>query len=154
VLVRAGLEGFLTILVAMILTVGLYFYGVDIIPDDPLAVLAATFGLWLMGLGFGLVCSVLIKLISESDKLINLAMMPLYMISGVIFPITSVPQPYRDWLLFNPLAHGVEASRLGMSSYYHAFPELDLGYLYKFALASIFLGLALHNRFERKLVMK
>ncbi|MGZ8917073.1 MAG: ABC transporter permease, partial [Methylobacter sp.] len=153
-LVRAGLEGFLTILVTVILSIGLSLFGVDMAPDDPLFVLATLFGLWLMGLGFGLVCSVLIKLNSELDKFITIAMMPLYLLSGVIFPITSIPQPVRDLLLLNPLAHGIEAARLGMSSYYHAVPELSLVYLYQCALFTIFIGLALQKRFAIKLVMK
>lgn len=154
VLIRAVLEGFLTILIGIILCVGMTIFGVNLIPDDPLTVLAALFGLWMMGLGFGLVCSVLIELISDLSKIIDLAMIPLYLLSGVIFPIASVPQPYHDWFLLNPVAHGIEAARLGISSYYHAVPDLSLAYLYVCALATIFLGLALHNRFARKLVMK
>lgn len=151
-LVRGGLEGILMIVIAGILLAGAALFGHAVLPADPLAVLEAFFGLWLVGLGFGLVTSVASELVPELGRVINFVMMPLFMISGVIFPITAVPQPYRDWLLLNPVAHGLEAARLGFAPYYHAVPELSIAYLYGFALVSIFLGLALHRRFALRLV--
>jgi capsular polysaccharide transport system permease protein len=153
-LVRAGLEGLLMIIVASILLLGAAIFGYSVVPADPLAVLEAFFGLWLVGLGFGLVTSVLIELVPELGRVLKLVMMPLMILSGVIIPVSAVPQPYRDWLLLNPVAHGLEAARLGFAPYYHAVPELSVAYIYQFALVSIFLGLALHRRFAMRLVTK
>lgn len=152
VLVRCGLEGFLMTIIACILLAGTALFGYSIIPADPLAVLEAFFGLWLMGMGFGLITSVASQLMSELGRIIKLAMMPLFILSGVIFPLSAIPQPYLDWLLLNPVAHGVEEARLGFAEHYHAVPGLSITYLYGFAVVSIFLGLALHRRFALKLV--
>ncbi len=152
VLVRAYLEAFLTIIVSIILCVGMSLFAVDMRPDDPLTVLLAVFGLWLIGIGFGLITSVLIELVAELDKILNIVMMPLYILSGVILPISSVPLPYRDWLLMNPLVHGIEGARLGMSNYYHAVSGLDLIYLYQCALVTVFFGLVLQQRFAKKMI--
>jgi capsular polysaccharide transport system permease protein len=152
VLVRGGLEGFLMVIVASILLAGAALFGHSVVPADPLAVLEAFFGLWLAGMGFGLVMSVVTELVPELGRLIDFVMTPLYLISGVILPLSSVPQPYRDWLMLNPVAHGLEAVRLGFLPYYHAVPGLSISYLYGFSLVSIFLGLALHRRFAIRLV--
>ncbi|MBI5429082.1 MAG: ABC transporter permease [Nitrosomonadales bacterium] len=152
VLVRAALEGFLTMLVAVILFGAAALFGFNTIPEDPLSALVAFFGLWLLGMGWGLMASVAGELIPELGKVIGLVMTPLYFASGVMFPVTVVPQPYRDWLLMNPVVHGLEAARLGFAPYYHSVPELNVGYLYGFALVTIFLGLALHVRFATRLV--
>lgn len=152
VLVRGVLEGFLMSVIASILLAGAALFGHSVIPANPLAVLVALLGLWLVGLGFGLMTSVATELIPELGRVIKLIMMPVYMISGVIFPIAIVPQPYRDWLMINPVAHGLEAARLGFVANYHAVPELSVSYLYGFALISVFLGLALHRRFALRLV--
>lgn len=152
VLVRGGLEGFLMIIVAGVVLAGAALFGHTVIPADPLAVLEAFFGLWLVGIGFGLVTSVATELVPELGRVVKLIMMPLYMISGVIFPIAVVPQPYRGWLMVNPVAHGLEAARVGFVPNYHAVPELSITYIYGFALVSIFLGLALHRRFALRLV--
>lgn len=154
ILVRAALEGFLMILVSIVLLTGASLFGLPVIPADPLAVLEALGGLWLVGLGFGLITSVATELVQEMGRIIGLIMTPLYFISGVIYPIAKIPPPYREWLLLNPLVHGLEAVRLGFAPYYHAIPELSVTYLYLFALVSIFLGLALQVRFANELVAR
>lgn len=152
VLVRAGLEGFLMILLVLLVFSGAGFFGFSAYPDDPLAVLESMFGLWLFALGFGLVVSVLGDLIAELRDIIELLMTPLYLASGVVLPLTTVPLPYREWLLYNPIAHGLEATRLAFSSTYHAVPELSIVYLYQAALVLVFLGLALHARFASRVL--
>jgi capsular polysaccharide transport system permease protein len=72
--------------------------------------------------------------------------------SGTVFPLSAVPQPWRDALMLNPVAHGIEGVRAGISAYYHHAPELSLGYLHGFALGLLFLGLALQRRFRHRLV--
>lgn len=151
VLARGFLEGYLMVINAIVVLAGAALFGHAVMADDPLGVLEAFLGLWLAGMGFGLISSVAFEMVPELGKIIKLIMMPLYMISGVIFPISAVGQPYRDWLLLNPLVHGLEAVRLGFASHYHAVPELSIAYLYGFALVSIFLGLALHRRFALRL---
>jgi capsular polysaccharide transport system permease protein len=153
VLVKAAMEFLLKILVAFILFSGVALFGIDVLPENPLTVLEAVFGLWLIGLGSALILSVVEHLVPETAKITTLVMMPLYMCSGVIFPISAIPAAYRDWLVFNPLVHGVEAARLGFAPYYHAIPELSIGYLYGFAIADLFLGLALHVRFSKRLLL-
>jgi len=152
VLVRGGVEGFLMVVVTVILLAGAALFGHSALPADPLAVLEAFFGLWLVGMGFGLVVSVVTELVPELGRLITFIMTPLHFISGVILPLSSIPQPYRDWLMLNPVAHGLEAARLGFSPYYHAVPGLSISYVYGFSLVSIFLGLVLHRRFAMRLV--
>ncbi|SEO34084.1 capsular polysaccharide transport system permease protein [Nitrosospira multiformis] len=152
VLVRICLEGFLMVLITIILLSGGSLFGLDVSPADPLAVLLAFFGLWLLGAAFGLIASVAVVLIREAGKVIEFSAKPVYLLSGAIFPIAAVPSPYRDWLVFNPVAHGLEAARLGFAPYYHAIPELSITYLYGCSLAALFFGLSLHQHFRIRLI--
>lgn len=124
------------------------------IPADPLTVIVAAFGLWLLGLGYGLVASVLMELVPELEHILNILMLPLYLVSGVIWPLASVPAAYRELLMLNPITHGLEAVRQGFVPYYHAAPETSLAYLYGFAIVNIFVGLLLYRRFALRLVMQ
>lgn len=151
-LVRAGLEGLILLLVTSILMAGLALLGHPALPEDPLSVFEAFLGLWLVGLGFGLITSVIAELVPEFGKIVHLIMMPLMIISGVMLPLALVPQPYRDWLMLNPIAHGLEAARLGFAPHYHAVEGLSMAYLFGFALVSVFFGLALHRRFALRLI--
>lgn len=152
VLVRSALEAVLLLCVMVITMTGLGLLGLDALPANPLIVLQVFFALWLLGLGYGLVISVVSELFPELDRILAFAMMPLYLISGVVFPLSAVPQPYRDWVMLNPVAHGIEATRLGFSPYYHAVPELSLPYLFACVLVMLLTGLVLHRRFAQRLV--
>jgi capsular polysaccharide transport system permease protein len=151
VLARGVLEMFLMTVIAVILFAGAILLEFVALPVDPLLLMAAWFGLWLAGMGYGLMASVGTELSREFGHILQLLMTPLYFVSGVFFPVSAVPQPYRDILLMNPLTHGLEAARLGFVPHYHAIQELDLSYLYIFSLSAIFIGLLLQRRFARQL---
>ena len=152
--VRAGLEGVLLAVIALFVFIIAAFTGRDPLPNDPLLLMAATGGLWLFGLGYGLTASVIMRLTPEMTHILQILMMPLYILSGVIIPIVSIPLPYRDWLMFNPLIHGVESARMGFFANYHTVPDVNLGYLYLWALCSVCLGLALYRVHEMRLIMQ
>ena len=74
-------------------------------------------------------------------------MMPLFILSGVIFPLNSFPLKVQRWLWYNPIAHCVDAVRLGFSAQYQVINELSLIYSYGCGITLIFIGLALQVRF-------
>lgn len=150
-LVRGSVEAFAMFFISLFILGAAAMLGINVLPEDPLRVLAAVAGLWSFGIGYGLVTSVCMRLVPESGHIFQIFMMPLYLISGVIMPITFIPPPYRDWLLWNPLVHGLEEVRLGYFVNYHTV-QVDLGYLYAWVLVSIALGLALYRTLETRLV--
>jgi capsular polysaccharide transport system permease protein len=150
IIARGALECFLMALVGLLLAAGASLFGYNFVPNDALTLFWAFINLWLLALGFGLITSIGNILVPELDKIITLAMTPLYMLSGVIIPISAIPDPYRHWLALNPIAHNIEYARISMSSYYHTIPELDFFYPIKIALLGIFIGLLFHNRFASK----
>lgn len=152
VLVRGASEGMLMLVITLLLFGAAALLGLYVWPDDLLLVAASFFALWLLGLGVGLLLSVPRELAQEVGEVVNLITTPLYLLSGVIFPLSAVPQPYRDWLLLNPIAHGLEALRLGFAGHYAVFDGLDLFYTYLFGLVCVFLGLALHRVFRNKML--
>lgn len=152
VLARAMVEGVSMLIISSVLFFVGTLFGWMSWPASVFQVLEAFTLAWLCGLGLGMTFAVLIKLVPEMERVINFIMMPLMMISGVIFPLSMVQPPYLDWLLLNPLAHVIEAGRVGFSPYYHAVTGLDLGYAYACALVLVFTGLALFRRFNERLV--
>lgn len=151
VFVRFGLEVLLGLTAAALLLSLAGLLGHAIAPPDPLEAIAAYLGLMLCGLGLGLILSVGSNLVQEVNNISSFLFRPLYFLSGVIFPLTIVPVQYREWVFLNPFAHGLELLRSSFFPIYHAAPEANFGYLYAFAVVSIFLGLALHVRFAERL---
>ena len=154
ILVRSFLEGLLTLIVAFLILSACALAGINIVPADPIGVIIAALGLWLLGLGFGLIVSVAKEMIEELENIIGIVMLPMYLASGVLMPISSVPYPYREWLMLNPVAHGIEAVRLGFAPYYHSAPELSVCYIYYFAFTMVFFGLVLQARFAERMIAK
>lgn len=151
IFMRVFLELFISVIATIVLCGGLLLVNKSIFPDNFLTIFSAFLAMWLTGVGLALIFSAAVELVDEISQVINFLMLPLYLMSGVIFPIAQIPQPYRDYVLLNPMAHGVEAARAGFSVNYHAFPELDLSYLYIFSLVMIFIGLMLQQYFNRHL---
>ncbi len=154
VLARAVLEAFLMSIISIIIIGTAILLGHEAWPHDALLVLQANFGLWLFGIGYGLVASVLMELVPEMEHVLKILMLPLYLISGVILPLAAIPQPYLDLLMLNPIAHGLELARAGFFPYYHTVPGLSMEYLYAWGISGIFLGLILYRRFALQLVMR
>jgi capsular polysaccharide transport system permease protein len=151
-LINAALQGFTLILVSIVLLAGAELIGYEMIPLDPLGVVEAMFGMWLIGVGYGLIGSVAMVLLPPVASAMQFLMRPLYILSGVMIPIMLImPYPYRDWLLWNPLLHGLELAREGFAPHYHLHPDISVGYLYGWAMGLVFLGLALHVRYARRL---
>ncbi|MGO4326120.1 ABC transporter permease [Cupriavidus sp. 2TAF22] len=152
VLVRTALEGLLYGLVFAVLLAACSLAGVDALPRDPLQVLLAAALLWLLGAGLALSLSVLGTLVPEFGRIVGLFFAPLYFVSAVMYPVASVPRPVRDWLLLNPILHGLEAMRGGFFSAYRGQDFASLSYLAAWSLCSVLCGLALQRRFAARLV--
>lgn len=154
VFVRVALETFIMAVIGIFALLILSLLGHSVMPEDPLLVFGALFGIWMLALGLGLTLAVPIRLIQEAEVVLNFVFIPLYLISGVVFPVAKVPYPYQGWLLFNPVVHALEATRLGFSAHYLASPKLDLLYVYAWGLSLVFIGLALQLRFAERLTAK
>ena len=152
VLVRIFLEGVIQLFVGVVLLAAMSLIGYDVLPHNPLGVIAAWMLLWLFGAGLGLILSVGSKLIPEIGKIANLMFIPLYFISGVLFAPFMLPPTFQEWFLLNPIPHGLEALREGFFPGYQLVPGVSLYYLGVFAFLSLFFGLVLHVRFSTKLV--
>jgi capsular polysaccharide transport system permease protein len=144
IFVRALLEGFLLCVVNLLFFFIVVFLGRQIILFNGINLITSVIGLWFLGLGTGLILSIINVLFKEISMIIKFLMTPLYILSGVILPIQSIPQPYQDWLMLNPIAHGIEGMRLSFGEYYHVNHLYDLGYLFSFASILVFLGLLLY----------
>lgn len=154
VIVRAALEGALKAVVFLILICGAAFIGMNIIPHDPLRIVAGWFTLWCLGLGLGLIFSIVVTLVQETEKVIKMIMFPLYFLSGVIIPVQFMPHSVQQVLIYNPILHAIESMRFGFFSSYRSVHGIELMYPLAIALSLILLGLMLHIRLKTKLMAR
>ena len=105
-------------IVFTVVLTGLGMIGFDVIPARPLELagilmLTATFAF-----GLGVLFAALTSLVPDSRSLIRILFMPLYFISGILFPVTRFPDDWVQLLSFNPVLHLVELCRaMGVDGY-------------------------------------
>lgn len=152
VLARTILETATYLVVGIILVVGLLIGGVsEAAPAHPLQLAEAVAVVVMFGMGFGMINIIVRLFISNWMTVFSLVTSPLYLLSGIWFLPEQVPQPLRDYLLYNPLMHFVMWSRTGFYRDYD--PEyLDRPYAAAWALGALVLGLALLRVGRRKVL--
>lgn len=141
VIARAILEGLVFIVALPVLLWLLGLIGREVAFSEPLKLFAGAGLLWLFALGVGLFLCVFIGTREEIKKIVGIVLRVLYFGSGVMFSVETIPQPYRDWLLWNPIIHGLDLMRTGLVPGY-APASISAGFLAVAALIALFLGLA------------
>lgn len=154
VLVRTWVDGMLRTVVFVIFVAGGLLLGMDIFPDNVIRVLLGWTSLWALALGFALVVSVAAKLVPETGKVISMLSLPLMIISGAILPLNSLPHSILEYLMLNPIVHGLELLRAGFFEHYHTVPGTSALYLWLWILGLNALGLLMHLRYKERLKAK
>lgn len=151
VLVRCFLEGLLKTFILLLFILAGQLLDIDLIAFDPLYALASWFALWILGVGSAVTASAAAELIPEVGHLTRIMMLPLLIVSGVIFPISYLPPDIQTILLFNPVVHGLELLRVGFFENYRSVSGVSVVYLWLWNLNLLAFGLLLHIRFGQRL---
>lgn len=110
----------------------------------PIVLLPLIFGL--MGLAW-LLASVGVYL-RDVSQLTGMFATVMLFISGVFFPISALPEPYRSWLRLNPLAIAIEQTRDVLL--FGRLPDMTVwGITMAFGLALAWLGFAVFQKARR-----
>lgn len=85
-------------------------------------------------------------------KIVPIFMRPLFITSGILFPLSSIPQPLRPWVSWNPILQAVEISRHAFTSNYSLDDAISLPYLFLFSGLSCALGFVVYINNELHLM--
>jgi capsular polysaccharide transport system permease protein len=131
-------------IVYLIILSVMYWLGVDVWPQDLLALITASVLLMSLGLGIALCMNSAILYWQDADKLLGMIMTPMFFISGIFFCATMIPAKF--WYLFtwNPIFHAIELSRTAFFESYQT-PVGSWQYLSLCSLTFVVLGLMLYR---------
>ncbi|MDF3056676.1 MAG: kpsM [Rariglobus sp.] len=119
--------------------------------NSVLQVLAVLVLLLMFTTGIGLIFTVLGPLWIEAKKVLPLALRPLFFISGLFFPISSIPPGVRAYFLWNPLLHGLELLR-GAAFVGYRSTEASWTYLFWCSTLTFAVGLAVYRLYRIRIV--
>jgi capsular polysaccharide transport system permease protein len=103
-----------------------------------------------LGLGAGAINIVMFARFPIYEQIFGIINRPLFMISGVFFLPENLPNPFRDFILYNPLVHVIMWFRSSVYGEYRA-DALDWGYVIEFALVCFVAGLMLLTASTREI---
>ncbi|WP_431296227.1 ABC transporter permease [Rahnella sp. PAMC 25559] len=148
---RTILETVVYAIVYVLLMTLLGLSGEDFTFSNIIALVTAWFLLIVFSLGVGLIFMVAGKTFPETEKFLPIIIKPLYFISGVMLPLHAIPKEYWQYVLWNPILHAIELSRLAVVEGYDA-DGVSLSYLAICSLGTLFIGLALYRTRERAML--
>lgn len=85
-------------------------------------------------------------------KIVPILLRPLFIASGILFPLASIPQPLRPWISWNPILQAVEISRHAFTSNYPLDDAISLPYLLLFGGLSCAAGFIVYSNNELNLM--
>ncbi len=146
-LVLAQIFGFL--LVLFVVGVSVWEWRFPIV--DLGSVIFVFVGIALVGFGVGLTTLVLGKRLPVVAWVIQLFLRRILLwTSCIFFSISIVPDVFRPWILWNPIAHGVELLRMAVNPAYPA-PGVSAAYFWVWVIGSLGLGLFIYGNNEELL---
>lgn len=132
-------------IVFIVVFVFLSLLAFDVLPARPVELAAVILLTVVLAFGLGLVLAALASLMPDASKIISMLFMPLYFISGVLFPVTRFPDEIVKWLAINPVLHLVELSRVVALDGYEPTKYLSVFYPVSLALCATVIGLMLYR---------
>ncbi|ETW12732.1 ABC-2 type transporter [Roseivivax marinus] len=150
IIARVLLNSITQALIAFVVFTGIiYLYDLDMIMDVTQIAIAFAMAIFL-ALGIGCLNSYFVTVYPVWERVWAILNRPLFLLSCVIFLFDTIPQPYRDWLWWNPLIHIVGRSRDGVFATYDASYVSNL-YVCSVAAISLAVGLILLRRYHREM---
>ena len=143
----------LTQAVVFVIVLGgiILLYDLDVILDYKSIALGFLMAMWL-AMGIGVLNCYLLSIYPVWERTWSVLTRPLFLISGVIFIFDDIPQPYQDWLWWNPLIHVVGMVRNGVYSSYDA-SYVSMTYVVAVGGVCMMAGLLLLRRYYRDILL-
>lgn len=138
-----------TVVAVLVLALVVLEDGVTISLDFGVVV-ASLLSASLLGAGIGMANASLFARSALYEQVYGIISRPLMMVSGVFFLPESMPHPYGDLLLLNPIAHVITWFRRGIYPEYRAH-SLDIFYVLVFTSVTLMVGLMLFTYSSQQL---
>lgn len=132
-------------MVFAVVLAGLAMLGFDVFPIWPMELGGVLVLTVLLAFALGLLFGALTSVVPDAKALVRVLFIPLYFLSGILFPISHFPEEWVQWLAINPVLHLVEMSRAAAVAHYVPMRAMSLEYVTAVTVVSLFIGLALYR---------
>lgn len=138
-------------LIAVILFGGILFFFETRTSFEAAHLLHAYVLLGALAAGIGTANCFLASMFPVWQSLWSILTRPLLLVSCIFYLFETVPQPFRDWLWFNPLVHVVGATRQAFYAGYDA-PYVSDVYVTGVSCVALLFGIVFLHRYNRDIL--
>jgi capsular polysaccharide transport system permease protein len=132
-------------MVFILVLAGLAMLGYDVLPPRPVELAGVLLLTVVLAFGLGVVFAAIASLVPDARAVIHVMFMPLYFVSGILFPVTRFSDEWVRLLAINPVLHLVELSRVMGVDGYQPMKYLSVTYPVALALVATVIGLMLYR---------
>lgn len=150
---RAIVEVIIYASVYILLVVAVAFWGKHTIAmNQPLLFLCYVAVGFILAFSVGIIYCVIGEAFPEIKGVLRMFFWPIYLVSGVIIPVWTMPAEVVSFVSWNPYLHIVEGIRFSVFDNYRTFTQLSVYYPLLVALVMLFFSLILY-RARRKILV-
>lgn len=131
-----------------------FWGGYDVSIAYPLEWIFALLEGILFAFGLGIIFSIVVQVAPNIKTFLRIMFLPLYLMSGVIFPLWVIPEKYLPYFLWNPFAHLVSNIRESIFINYPYIPGVNQSYPLIWTVAVLFVGMGLYRIRRQRLLTK
>lgn len=149
---RSIVETAIQIAVYGLLLLGFGWAGFDVSVHQPIEWLVVlSLGL-LFSFGLGIILAVIVNALPDTRSFISMMFLPLYFISGVVYPPSALSPEYLPLLLWNPFLHIMELTRTFVFEHYTPVAGISFRYVVESTVCSLFIALGIYRVRRMKLL--
>jgi capsular polysaccharide transport system permease protein len=148
---RAFLEVIAAFITLIFMFTIIYAIGDNPFPWNISEAVSAYLAVLILAVGVGVFTSVIVMFFPFFATMYSLILIVVYLSSGTLFVISSLPEVISKPLSYSPVVHAVEWMRV---AYYPTYSTkiLDKNYLLGFGISSLFIGLAIERVLRGKML--
>jgi capsular polysaccharide transport system permease protein len=139
------------IIIFIFILIGFFTHQDNLIPKDSLMVMLSYIWLVVFTFGLSLIASTGNVFYISISKFLSIISFILLMISGIFYPVSSLPPSVQTLLLYNPLVHFMEMIHgyyvYGLDDRY-----VDYQYMLLWTVIPLFIGFWLYERLEKRII--
>lgn len=142
---RTIVEFCVAVPVFLLIYAGLTWFGRNTEIQNPIEWLGVLLTGMVFSFALGIIYAAITEIAPESAFILRLTFLPLYLLSGVIFPINRVPQDYIEYILWNPYLHFIDLIRHSTFDNYRLFDGVSYTYAFTVTICTLFLACAIYR---------
>ncbi|WP_439141819.1 ABC transporter permease [Pseudooctadecabacter sp.] len=136
------------IMVSYLIILGILLTAETRVTPDPAVIIKGYLYVALLSLGVGMFNCFMMVRFPLYKRFWGVLMRPMFILSSIFFLFEMIPQPYQDYLWFNPLVHVIGLVRSGFYGSYDAH-YVSEAYILTVSLTTLSIGMLMLRRYHK-----